>query len=64
LDRQSWSTRLELRSSIFEYIEAFYNRQRRHSTLGYLNPTEYERRWQSTQQPVGLTMNAKPLTVH
>ena len=64
LDRRSWSTRLELRSAIFEYIEAFYNRQRRHSTLGYLNPTEYERRWQSTQQPVGLTMNAKPETVH
>jgi putative transposase len=64
LDRRSWSTRLELRSSIFEYIEAFYNRQRRHSTLGYLNPTEYERRWQSTQQPVGLAMNAKPEPVH
>ena len=64
LDRQSWSTRLELRSSIFEYIEVFYNRQRRHSTLNYLSPVEYERRWQSTQQPVGLTMNAKPETVH
>ena len=29
--------------SIFEYIEAFYNRERRHSTLGYLCPVEYEK---------------------
>jgi len=29
--------------SIFEYIEAFYNRERRHSTLGYASPAEYER---------------------
>ena len=35
LDRCSWSTRQQLRSAIFEYIEGFYNRQRRHSTLGY-----------------------------
>ena len=45
LDRQSWSTRQQLRSAIFDYIEGFYNRQRRHSTLGYLSPAEYERRW-------------------
>jgi transposase InsO family protein len=30
------------RAKIFEYIEAFYNRRRRHSTLGYMTPTEYE----------------------
>jgi putative transposase len=29
--------------SIFEYIEVFYNRQRRHSTLGYLCPSDYEK---------------------
>ncbi|MFM8273331.1 MAG: IS3 family transposase, partial [Gemmata sp.] len=29
--------------SIFEYIEAFYNRVRRHSSLGYVSPAEYER---------------------
>lgn len=49
LDRQAWPTRQALQSAIFEYIEVFYNRQRRHSTLGYLSPDEYERRW-STQE--------------
>ena len=41
--RQPWTTRRELGSAVFEYIEAFYNRTRRHSTLGYLAPEEYER---------------------
>ena len=41
--RQPWPSRRDLSSAIFEYIEAFYNRQRRHSTLGYLSPEEYER---------------------
>ncbi len=45
LDRWSWSTRQQLLSAIFDYIEGFYNRHRRHSTLGYLSPAEYERRW-------------------
>jgi putative transposase len=40
--RQSWPNRRDLASAVFEYIEAFYNRQRRHSTLGYLSPQEYE----------------------
>jgi transposase InsO family protein len=40
--RRPWPTRRELGSAVFEYIEAFYNRQRRHSTLGYLSPEEYE----------------------
>jgi putative transposase len=41
--RQSWPSRRDLSSAVFDYIEAFYNRQRRHSTLGYLSPEEYER---------------------
>jgi putative transposase len=45
LDRNVWPTRTVLRSAIFEYIEGFYNRRRRHSTLGYLSPMHYERRW-------------------
>lgn len=42
--RRSWPTRRELIGEVFEYIEAFYNRQRRHSTLGYLSPVAYENR--------------------
>jgi putative transposase len=41
--RQPWPSRRDLSSAVFEYIEAFYNRQRRHSTLGYLSPEEFER---------------------
>jgi putative transposase len=40
--RQSWPSRRDLSSAVFDYIEAFYNRQRRHSTLRYLSPEEYE----------------------
>ena len=39
-----WRTQDETRSAVFEYIELFYNRQRRHSALGYLCPSEFERR--------------------
>ena len=39
-----FKTREEARCAIFEYIEVFYNRQRLHQTLGYLSPTEFERR--------------------
>jgi hypothetical protein len=46
--RQSWPSRRDLSSTVFDYIEAFYNRQRRHSTLGYLSPEEYERRTTTT----------------
>ena len=42
LNRRTWPDRLELQSAVFEYIEAFYNRQRRHSTLGMLSPIAYE----------------------
>jgi putative transposase len=39
-----YATREEAIQDIFEYIEVFYNRQRRHSTLGYHSPAEYEAR--------------------
>ena len=42
LDRQSWATQAQVRQAVFDYIEVFYNRQRLHSSLGYLTPTEYE----------------------
>jgi putative transposase len=42
IHRRSWPEKNELRSEIFEYIEIFYNRRRRHSTLGMLSPADYE----------------------
>ena len=44
LDRQTWRTRVELANAIFEYLEIFHNRQRRHSSLGMLTPIEFEAR--------------------
>lgn len=38
---ERYRTRAEARQSIFEYIEVFYNRIRRHSSLGYLSPLEF-----------------------
>lgn len=43
LNRQRWRTRIELANAIFEYLEVFHNRQRRHSSLGMRTPIEYER---------------------
>jgi len=43
VDHEDYYTRLEAKRSVFEYIEVFYNRQRRHSYLGYVSPVEYER---------------------
>lgn len=40
---EDYATREQAKASIFEYIEAFYNRVRRHSALGYVAPAEYER---------------------
>ena len=40
--RENYGTRSEARASVFDYIERFYNRLRRHSALGYLSPEHYE----------------------
>jgi putative transposase len=42
LMRNDWHTKAEARRAIFRYIETWYNRKRRHSTLGYLSPADYE----------------------
>ena len=42
IHRRSWPTKADLRTEVFDYIEIFYNRQRRHSTLGQLSPLKYE----------------------
>jgi transposase InsO family protein len=40
--RRSRSTRRALQRAAFDYVETFYDRERRHSTLGYLSPRELE----------------------
>ena len=42
LHREAWPTRAAARSAIFSFIEGWYNRQRRHSALGYASPATYE----------------------
>ncbi len=42
IDTRSWATRAQVRRAVFEYVEVFYNRQRLHSSLGYLTPAAYE----------------------
>jgi putative transposase len=42
LNRQRWTTRTELANAVFEYLEIFHNRRRRHSALGMMSPIEYE----------------------
>src|SRR3954463_7540430 len=39
---RNWPSKAELRTEVFEYIEVFFNRRRRHSTLGFLSPEQYE----------------------
>ena len=41
--RENFKTREEAKRSLFEYIEVFYNRKRRHSSLGYLSPLDFEK---------------------
>lgn len=42
LDRRTWTSRTELASAMFKWIEGWYDPRRRHSALGYLSPVEYE----------------------
>jgi transposase InsO family protein len=44
LDRCRFKTQAEARNATFAFIEGFYNRRRRHSSIGYLSPVDYERR--------------------
>jgi len=48
IDRRHWRTREEARLEVFWWLEAVYNRTRRHSSLGYLSPMEYEARLSMT----------------
>ena len=44
--RKTYRTRIHAKADVFDYIERFYNPTRRHSTLGYLSPMDFERQAQ------------------
>jgi transposase InsO family protein len=50
LNGKNWKTRVELSTALFEYLEIFHNRNRRHSSLGMLTPIEFEKVNNQTQQ--------------
>ena len=45
INQQTYQTRREVSSAIFEYIEVFYNKIRRHSAIDYYSPNDYEKRF-------------------
>jgi putative transposase len=47
-EKRIFSSRNEAKTAIFEYIEVYYNRKRRHSSLGYLSPAHYEKQMAET----------------
>ncbi len=47
LARKTYRTRDQARADVFDYIERFYNPRRRHSTIGYLSPMEFEQKTRS-----------------
>lgn len=51
IDRCIWRTHYQARLAVFSYLEAFYNRTRRHSALSYLSPTEFERKYVALADP-------------
>jgi transposase InsO family protein len=48
IDRSTWPTRAAARQAVFDWIERFYNRVRIHSSIGYMSPLEFERRYRLT----------------
>jgi putative transposase len=59
LDRRRFQTHVEARMAVFEWIEAWYNPQRRHSSIGYLSPAEFERR-HAAERDIGGPAPAPP----
>ena len=47
---EDYETRAEARQDLFEYIEMFYNRKRRHSALGYCSPAQHYAAWIAEQK--------------
>lgn len=48
IDRSSWTTPAEAKAAVFEWIEVFYNRVRRHSSIGNVSPEQFEERYRSS----------------
>jgi putative transposase len=60
LDRRRFKTQIEARMAIFEFIEGWYNPQRRHSALDYLSPINYERNHQHKTFTASPTPSSEP----
>ncbi len=58
INRHQWPTRRALASAIFEYIEGFYNRKRRHPALGYLSPADFQSEWLRCKQKEAESLGA------
>jgi putative transposase len=54
LDRHRFKTQAEARMAVFDFIEGFYNPRRRHSSIGYLSPLNYERRMEASAPEVNV----------
>src|SRR4051812_31936436 len=63
---RSWPSKAELRTEVFEYIEVFFNRRRRHSTLGFLSPEQFETITHTDIEKITPTASARaePTPVH
>jgi putative transposase len=61
LDRESFRTQADARMAVFDFIEGWYNPQRRHSSLDYLSPMIFERAHRPDDRPVpsGSTMDPR-----
>ena len=57
VDHIDFDTREQMRRDLFDFIEVFYNRKRRHSALGYLSPADFET---IQAQPTRVLTNQKP----
>jgi putative transposase len=57
VDLHDFATKTQARSCAFEFIEVFYNRQRRHSALNYLSPEEFEKRHETATKNAAITQS-------
>jgi hypothetical protein len=60
LDRHRFKTQAEARLALFSFIEGFYNPRRRHSSIGYLSPIEYELVWRPIPTHTSLPSCSRP----